>query len=534
MTVDQAKGHRSGNLTFEALRGLRAESYIRDSTLDQRDGFGPDIQRHNILRFAESYGLVLGEKSYTEFISGRQAKKRRVFQQFIEDAYLDAYDVLLVDHTSRFGRNQEECIRFKSELQELNKVVVFVSQGIISGSDRDFLSERINETLDEQYSRNLSRYVLAGMAEKAAQGLANGAPPLGYRSQLGASGRREQKVPDLGAMPALLALLRGYAGGDHSYQSLADELNSQGFRTRLGEPFTLGAVKSVVDNPFYAGKVYFHRGKPDEEVVEGVHEVPEEVKELWLKCQEVRSQRRVSARPELRRLGRSYPFSKVLSCHQCGSPYHGEARKEDSGTYLVLAHDRRDQARQCRVKPQSRRVTTLVDQFGKLVVSQMVLDPRWKSWIIEALKRDRTQPNTGQDQAARIELALANLRKQHLWGDIDDEEYQTQKTSLERQLKLIAPKEADIKIPNLERGAELLGRLNSLWCHPGVNDGQREELVKEVFKSLSIEGKQLMTVEPKPQYAPLFASIIVAQKHGSLESKPPPSPPRTRTVGVLA
>ena len=41
--------------------------------------------------------------------------------------------------------------------RELGKVVVFVSQGIISGSDRDFVSERINETLDEAYSRNLSR-----------------------------------------------------------------------------------------------------------------------------------------------------------------------------------------------------------------------------------------------------------------------------------------------------------------------------------------------------------------------------------------
>ena len=315
MIVAKPKADRLGNITFEALRGLRAESYVRESTLDQRDGFGPDIQRHNIQRFAESYGLVLGDKSYTEFISGRQAKKRKVFQQFIEDAYLDAFDVLLVDHTSRFGRNQEECIRFKSELQDLGKVVVFVSQGIISGSDRDFLSERINETLDEQYSRNLSRYVLAGMAEKAAQGLANGAPPLGYRSQLGSSGRREQKVPEPDAMPALLALLRGYALGDHSYQSLADELNSQGFRTRQGEPFTLGAVKSVVDNPFYSGKVYFHRGKPDEQIVDGIHEVSDEIKELWLKCQEVRSQRRVSARPELRREHRSYSFSKILNCH---------------------------------------------------------------------------------------------------------------------------------------------------------------------------------------------------------------------------
>ena len=62
-------GHRS--LTFEDLRGFRAEGYIRDSTLDQRDGFGPEIQRHNMERFAESYGLELGSRWYTEFISGR-------------------------------------------------------------------------------------------------------------------------------------------------------------------------------------------------------------------------------------------------------------------------------------------------------------------------------------------------------------------------------------------------------------------------------------------------------------------------------
>ncbi|MDO8751152.1 MAG: recombinase family protein, partial [Dehalococcoidia bacterium] len=81
-------GHRP--LTFEDLRGLRAEGYIRDSTLDQRDGFGPDIQRHSIERFAQSYGLILGGRWYTEFISGRQVKKRLEFQQFLEDARVDS------------------------------------------------------------------------------------------------------------------------------------------------------------------------------------------------------------------------------------------------------------------------------------------------------------------------------------------------------------------------------------------------------------------------------------------------------------
>src|SRR5208283_4537178 len=158
-------------MTFEDLRGLRGECYVRDSTPDQRDGFGPDIQRHNEERFAQTYGIALGGRWYTEFVSGRNASKRHEFQQILEDARLDRFDVLLVDHTSRFGRNQAECIRYKEELKELGKTVIFVSQGIISGSDRDFLSERINETLDEQYSRNLSRYVSAGLALKAESGL---------------------------------------------------------------------------------------------------------------------------------------------------------------------------------------------------------------------------------------------------------------------------------------------------------------------------------------------------------------------------
>ena len=121
--------YRDRQLTFDDLRGLRAEGYIRDSTLDQKDGFGPAIQRGNEERFAETYGLVLGSRWYTEFSSGRSVEKRLEFQRLLEDAGMDLFDVLLVDHTSRFGRNQAECIRYKEELRLLGKTVVFVSHG---------------------------------------------------------------------------------------------------------------------------------------------------------------------------------------------------------------------------------------------------------------------------------------------------------------------------------------------------------------------------------------------------------------------
>ena len=66
-------------ISSEDLRGLRAVGYIRDSTLDQRDGFDPDIQRRNEERFAESYGLILSDRWYTEFVTGRSMQKRVEF-----------------------------------------------------------------------------------------------------------------------------------------------------------------------------------------------------------------------------------------------------------------------------------------------------------------------------------------------------------------------------------------------------------------------------------------------------------------------
>ncbi len=140
-------GHRQ--TTFEDMKGLRAEGYIRDSTLDQRDGFGPEMQRRAIEVFAATYGLVLGNAWYTDFITGRSVLKRSGFKQALQDAQVDRFDVLLCYHTSRFARNRADAIRYKGELRRLGKILVFVSQRIISGNDDDFLNEGMNRELSD-------------------------------------------------------------------------------------------------------------------------------------------------------------------------------------------------------------------------------------------------------------------------------------------------------------------------------------------------------------------------------------------------
>ena len=81
------------------------------------------------------------------------------------------------------------------------------------------------------------------------------------------------------------------------------------------------------------------------------------------------------------------------------------------------------------------------------------------------------------------------------------------------------------ELPNLERSAKLLEDLPVLWSHPGVTHEQREELVREVFHRITIDGKEFMSIEPNAPYAPLFASIVTSEELGYWEPNSTPTPP---------
>ena len=96
----------------------------------------------------------------------------------------------------------------------------------------------------------------------------------------------------LNHLAALEMLLRDYGTGRYSYRDVADRLNANGYRTRSGRPFTGASVRDVLSNRFYEGKVVYHQGLADEVVVDGTHEVFQAVRDLWIKCQEIKSLRR--------------------------------------------------------------------------------------------------------------------------------------------------------------------------------------------------------------------------------------------------
>ena len=178
---------------------------------------------------------------------------------------------------------------------------------------------------------------------------------------------------DSETMPALETLLQDYATGRYSFRDVADRLNAKGYRTRNGRPFTGASVRDVLANRFYECKVVYHQGLADEVVVDGTHEVTQEVKDLWIKCQEIKSRRRNTTAGHPRGPNRHFPFSRVLTCHRCGDPYYGEAVRKGDQVDLRLSHDRRGSNRHCNPKPRSQSVSALAKQMGQRVIPDLRL-----------------------------------------------------------------------------------------------------------------------------------------------------------------
>lgn len=98
-----------------------AACYIRVSTDDQLE-YSPDSQLKIIEDYAKKHGLLLPREfvfQEEDGVSGRKADKRLEFQRMIAAAKQDPrpFDVVLVWKFSRFARNQEESIVYKSLLR---------------------------------------------------------------------------------------------------------------------------------------------------------------------------------------------------------------------------------------------------------------------------------------------------------------------------------------------------------------------------------------------------------------------------------
>lgn len=244
--------------------------YIRVST-DKQEELSPDAQLRLLMDYAKTNHTDIPMEYIFQDngISGRKANKRPAFQQMIALAKSKEHpiDTIIVWKFSRFARNQEESIVYKSLLKKNNVDVVSVSEPLIHGPFGSLI-ERIIEWMDEYYSIRLSGEVMRGMTQNAIRGHYQSNAPIGYRSP--GNKKPPEKDPKTVQIPIMMKdlLLSG-----SSLLQIARKLNEQGYRTKHGNLWDARGVRYVLENPFYAGISrwnYTDRGrqlKPADEVI---------------------------------------------------------------------------------------------------------------------------------------------------------------------------------------------------------------------------------------------------------------------------
>lgn len=300
-------------------------AYIRVSTEMQTE-LSPDSQLKLIKQYAKQNDIILNERFIfaDDGISGRSAEKRPEFMRMIATAKSKPkpFDVILVWKFSRFARNREDSIVYKSMLRkECGIEVVSVSEPV--GEDKtSILIEALLEAMDEYYSINLAEEVKRGMLEKVSRGGIVAAPPFGYRIKDGIY------VPDEKEAPIVKMIFEKYLAGTGT-RAIASELNDLGIKTKAGNSFANRNIDYILTNPTYIGKLrwntsgkaalsHSYRTTGDTIIVDGKHE-PIIDKETFEQTQKLWNANKAKYPKHYQQRKTEYYFRGLVRCSDCGA-----------------------------------------------------------------------------------------------------------------------------------------------------------------------------------------------------------------------
>ena len=300
-----------------------AACYIRVSTDDQLE-YSPDSQLEAIKRYAKQNDmLLLPEYIFIEHdgVSGRKANTRPEFQRMIGTAKTKPkpFDVLLLWKFSRFARNREDSIVYKSMLRKQCGIEVISISEPVGDDKMSVIFEAMIEAMDEYYSINLAEEVKRGMTEAAKRGQAVTIAPFGYVI------KDKKLIIDEDKADIIREVFNRYLDGQ-GHRAIAIWLNSIGIRTKRGNMLENRTIDYWLNNPVYHGYIRWTPtgrmrrdfNNPDTLIVNGEHEAIIS-DDIWDAVQE----RIAAQKAKYSRYARSKPsdmfiLSGIVKCAVCG------------------------------------------------------------------------------------------------------------------------------------------------------------------------------------------------------------------------
>jgi DNA invertase Pin-like site-specific DNA recombinase len=278
-----------------------------------------------------------------EGLSGISTKKRKHFNEMIEDAKEDLFDLIITKEISRFARNTLDSLQYTRELLGLGVGVFFQNDNINTLDEDAELRLTIMSSIAQDELRKLSSRIKFGHQQAIKSGVVLGNSRIfGYKKE----GKR--LVIDEAQAPMVRDLFRLYATGEYSMKQLEVMFYNQGYRNYNGNKIAHTTMSGIISNPKYKGYYVGNKVRivdmftkkqkflPPEEWVMFKDETGEIVpalvsEEVWDQANEVLARRSEDVKNRKGVCNHANLLTGKLFCSHCGAAYYRRESKDRFG-----------------------------------------------------------------------------------------------------------------------------------------------------------------------------------------------------------
>ena len=302
----------------------KAVIFCRVSSEKQEDGHSLEAQLRINRDYCKKNNFeIIDEVGIVESSMGDRPK----FYKMIERVEKSKKKIALVCHCiDRLHRDfgAMECI---NKLRKENKVDIhFTKEGTIltkNSNASELFRYGLDVLLGNDSSNRTGERVKTAFEKKLEDGTILGPSPLGYKNKERKHYNTQNKHkrepaevyidPERG--PLVEKMFTMYASGKYSMNDLRIEITKLGLRSKQNKKIGKSTVERTLANPFYYG--YMQSGG-----LLHKHVYPALItKELFDKCQEVRTGKRVNPCKGENFVAKIFLFSGMLKCKHCGCGY---------------------------------------------------------------------------------------------------------------------------------------------------------------------------------------------------------------------
>lgn len=446
-----------------------AAAYIRVST-DNQTELSPDSQIKVIQQYAKQNGFIIPNEYIfrDDGISGKYASKRPEFNKMIAVAKQkpSPFSAVLLWKFSRFARNQEESIFYKSMLRKNGVDVLSVSEPVIEGPFGSLI-ERIIEWTDEYYSIRLSGEVKRGMLEKVERGGIVSVASFGYVVQ------DNQYVINPETAPIVQKIYQDFLDGVSLIQ-IARQLNDLGIKTTRGGLWENRTVDYILQNPVYIGKIRWNpkrrtrRNFDDEDIiiVDGNHE-PIIDTTTYNKVQEKREQMRKAHKKYTHNITDIYMLHGLVKCSNCGASLCA-AVKGKSLQCIKYTHGKCNESH-----------SIVIEKLNKIVIAG--IEQAFNTGCFNLIVKNKKAPEQLNISALieKEEMKLKRIKEAYENGVYTLDEFKHSKEIVDSQIARLHEQKPHTddkseKIKLIEKHKDCIAQLKN----PNVSESEKNEILR--------------------------------------------------------